>query len=303
MTRSLDTIRIAQLSDTHFLEPGRAPEGGFAYDTSAAFDAVLADLESQPPFDLVVVTGDIADHGEPAQYLAAADAFDQITAPVHVCPGNHDQDVAFHGSLDRPRIGTERVIEQGNWCFLFVDSNSGIMHLDASGRLVDPDDYGDRLHANGSLGAQERAWIQQMCATTDAEHVFIWIHHPPGVVVGMSRDDSYEADWRELIVQLPNVRGLGAGHTHVPAHYDFEGRTVYVCSAFKNNFDLDAETMLPPGYRSYAFHADGAVESQVHNVDDPQWPRSPLGRAVVSLMRGELSWDDFDAIVARKRVS
>ena len=34
-------VRVAQLSDTHFLEPGLDPEGGHGYDTLAAFDAVL----------------------------------------------------------------------------------------------------------------------------------------------------------------------------------------------------------------------------------------------------------------------
>ena len=35
------TIRIGQLSDTHFLEDGAEPEGGFAYDTGAAFQITL----------------------------------------------------------------------------------------------------------------------------------------------------------------------------------------------------------------------------------------------------------------------
>ena len=48
-------LRIAQLSDTHFLAPGEAAEGGFAYDTAQAFEAVLAAVEDHDPYDLVVV--------------------------------------------------------------------------------------------------------------------------------------------------------------------------------------------------------------------------------------------------------
>ena len=304
MASTTTSIRIAQLSDTHFLEDGAEPEGGFAYDTAEAFDAVhdhLVDIINNESLDLIVVTGDVADHGRPAQYRRAADAFERFTVPVNVCPGNHDQDATFATGLGRPTIGTSRVIEAGNWCFLFVDSNAGVMVPDGSGRAVDPEDYEMRLHGNGSLGDRETSWIRDMCATTDAEHVFIWLHHPPGVTVGLAKDTTYANEWQALLADLPSVRGMGAGHTHVPAEYTFDGRPVFVSPSLKNNFDLEANTLLPPGYRTYEFAADGTISSVVHVVDDDRWPRHPIGRAVASLLRGELSWEQFDEIVARKQ--
>ncbi len=303
VTTATQPIRIAQLSDTHFLEAGEAPEGGFAYDTAEAFEAVRNHLASQAAHDLVVVTGDIADHGRAAQYRKAADAFSQIDAPVNVCPGNHDQDAAFTTGMGRPTVGTSRAIEIGAWCYLFVDSNAGVMVPHQSGRLVDPADYDERLHRNGSLGAREASWVSDMCAATSAEHVFIWLHHPPAAPVGLTSDSAYAAEWRGLIQSLPNVRGMAGGHTHVPAEYEFEGRPVFVCPALKNNFDLAAATLLPPGYRTYEFAADGSIASGLDFVDDPRWPRSPVGRAVIALLRGELTHAEFDAIVERKRAA
>ncbi len=303
MTDMTNTVRVAQLSDTHFLEEGSEAEGGFAYDTAEAFDAVFAHIGSHAPHDLVVVTGDVADHGRPAQYRRAADAFGRFASPVNVCPGNHDQDATFTAGLGRPAVGTSRAVEAGPWCFLFVDSNAGVMVPHPSGRHVDPMNYDDRLHGNGSLGEREASWVRDMCATTEAEHVFIWLHHPPDAPVGLTEDAAYAEEWRTLIVDLPAVRGLGGGHTHVPAEYDFEGRPVFVSPSLKNNFDLVANTLLPPGYRTYDFAADGTVTSDVHLVDDPRWPRHPIGRAVASLLRGELSWEQFDEIVARKRAA
>lgn len=296
-------VRVAQLSDTHFLEDGEEAEGGFAYDTTAAFAAVHADLEAQDSFDLIAVTGDIADHGRREQYRQAGDAFARFSAPVNVCPGNHDQNAVFGATLARPGVSTSRVIETGSWCFIFADSNSGAMSPDASGRLVDPASYDERLHGNGALGPRETAWIREMADTTIAEHVFVWIHHPPAAQVGLSQSDAYEAEWRALVGHLPKLRGIGAGHTHVPQQYELGGVPVYVCPALKNNFDLEAETMLPPGSRTYEFHPDGSITTEVRLTDDPQWPRHPLGRAVLALMRGELSWDDFNEIVARKRAA
>ncbi len=295
------TVRVAQLSDTHFLEADASPEGGFAYDTSEAFDAVYAHLEADEAFDLVAVTGDIADHGRVAQYRQAAEAFATLSAPVNICLGNHDQHAAFTTSVARPNVGTSRAIDLGNWCFLFADSNTGVMVDDGSGHLIDPENYDDRLHANGSLGQREASWLREMCATTTADHVFVWVHHPPAPTSGLSADEAYEAEWRTLIGDLTNVRGIGGGHTHIPDQYTFENVPVFVAPALKNNFDLDAQTMLPPGYRTYEFADDGTISSTVQLTDDPRWPRHPLGRAVTSLLRGELTWAEFDEIVARKQ--
>jgi len=172
-----------------------------------------------------------------------------------------------------------------------------------SGRFVDPADYDDRLHNNGVLGEREASWIRDMCAATRAEHVFIWLHHPPAATVGLTQSEAYTAEWRVLLGDLTNVRGMAGGHTHVPDAYHFEGVPIFVSPALKNNFDLLARTMLPPGYRTYEFTADGSVSGNVHLIDDERWPRHPLGRAVMSLMQGELTWGQFDEIVARKAAS
>jgi len=293
------TIRIGQLSDTHFLEDGAEPEGGFAYDTGAAFHAVNAHIASQPDLDLIVVTGDVADHGRPAQYRVAMEALEQLPVPVMVTPGNHDQDAAFRVGLGATKVSTPRVVHRQNWCFVFVDSNAGVMVDDGTGHKVDPD-YHDRLHRNGRLGSAESAWLRQVCAATDAEHVFVWVHHPPKARVTMDNDTSYDAEWAALLADLPIIRGIGAGHTHSPDTTELEGRPIYVCPSFKNNFDLDANTLLPPGWMSYGFEADGTVSHEVHLVDDERWPRHPLPRSVVALLNGELSNAEFQAIVDRK---
>lgn len=293
------TIRIGQLSDTHFLEPGEEPEGGYAYDIDAAYDAVLADIErhaSSEPFDLVVVTGDVADHGRAAQYRIAADAFARLPAPVVVTPGNHDADAEFVAGITQ----VPRVIERENWCFLLVDSNAGIMVDGADGNRVDPD-YEDRLWGNGLLGTAETDWVGQACAATEAEHVFVWLHHPIGTGNGaVGPTPAYEAEWRDLLAANPKIRGIGAGHTHMPTIVEFDGCPVHVCPSLKANFDAEVTTTLPPGWRSYLFHDDGTVSSEEQLVDGDDWPRRSLPRSVAALLRGEISHAEFDAIVARK---
>ena len=49
-----DPIRILQLSDTHFLEDEAEPEGGAAYNTDEAFDALIRHLADHHDLDLIV---------------------------------------------------------------------------------------------------------------------------------------------------------------------------------------------------------------------------------------------------------
>lgn len=296
------TIRIGQLSDTHFLAPGDDPEGGFGYDIDAAFDAVLGDIDRQhaeAALDLIVVTGDVADHGRAAQYQVAVEAFGRLPVPVVVTPGNHDQDALFSDGFADKTI-TPRVVDIENWSFLLVDSNAGIM-LDAQdGSRVDPE-YHDRLWGNGLLGSAEADWVRETCASTDAEHVFIWQHHPVGTgngVVGPT--PAFEREWQDLLAASPKIRGIGAGHTHMPNLIDFHGCPVHVCPSLKTNFDAEITTMLPPGWRTYCFEPDGTVTSETLLVDGDAWPRRTLPRSVAALLRGEISHEEFDAIVARK---
>ncbi len=294
----MTVLRVAQISDTHFLEDGAQAEGGAAYDTDAAWRVVSDDL-SDRPLDLVVVTGDIADHGRPAQYAKAAAALSELPVPVNTCPGNHDFIEPWQVHLGRPGVGTSRVMVLGPWAFVFVDSCDGLTVAEPSGLRADPPGQ-RRLHSNGTLGEREAAWIRRVCEATTAEYVFIWVHHPPGVPVPMSFDQSYSDEWASLVAELANIRGFGAGHTHIPDQYDFEGRPVFVSPSLKNNFSLDPQTWLPPGYRTYAFADDGTVTSDVQLIDDERWPRRPFGRALRSLFNGEITHDELAAIAARK---
>ncbi len=271
-----------------------------AYDTGVAFERVFEHLRTEG-LDHIVVTGDVADHGREAQYQVAAQSLSRFDVPVNLCPGNHDFDVPFRAGFDTGGLSTARVIEKGRWAFLFVDSNSGMMVASPSGEPVDPED-GSRLHANGSLSDAEATWVADACAATEADHVFVWLHHPPGVENHFQAAPAHDHSWTNLLADLPMIRGFGAGHLHMPTQWNIADRPVFLGPSLKNNFSLDEGTWLPPGYRTYEFHPDGSVESQVHLVDDETlWPRLPIGRALRSFFTGELSGDELAEIVARRQ--
>src|SRR4051812_32162339 len=77
---------LAQLSDLHLSDEDPAP-------TRALREAVSALLALSMPPDAVVLTGDLADHGRPAEYARLRAELERLPMPVHPLPGNHD-DVA-----------------------------------------------------------------------------------------------------------------------------------------------------------------------------------------------------------------
>jgi Icc protein len=80
-------LLIAQLSDLHVRPPGELYRG----------IAHLHQLDRGP--DLVVITGDLVDYGEPEEYANARALLSQLTIPYLVLPGNHDHREEFRAAF------------------------------------------------------------------------------------------------------------------------------------------------------------------------------------------------------------
>ncbi|MGH1492209.1 MAG: metallophosphoesterase family protein [Acidimicrobiales bacterium] len=287
-------ITITQLSDTHFSVPGNRSHGGFGYDTNETFRAVFDHAFAAGGTELAVVTGDVADHGQPDEYLVAIEALSRIPVPTNVLPGNHDFDTPLKVSVPRPGLNMDRTQRVGSWLFVFADSNHLGREIDDNGRLVDRQ---DRIEAEASLGETESAWIGEMIDASDAPNVFIWLHHPPGMP-GSYGSAVLDAEVADLVGRYPSIRGFGAGHIHSDSELEIAERPVFVCPALTISFDFENWTTLPPGYRTYRFDDDGSVESTCHLLDDARWPRIDLPEPVIRHFKGEMGWDELMAELA-----
>jgi 3',5'-cyclic AMP phosphodiesterase CpdA len=277
-------ISITQISDTHFSLPGNRSHGGFGYDTDAAwnttFDHAFVDTE---PTDLTVITGDLADHGDPDEYQVAVQHLSQVPTPTNILAGNHDRHIAMQSGVPRPGLTMDRVQRVGPWLFVFADTNHNGRTLNADGRLVD---HPERLHADGRLGPAECGWISDIIETSDAEHIWLWMHHPPAVG-GVFHSSALNDDVSSLIATNPNIRGVGAGHVHSDIVTDIADRPVFVCPALTIGIDMVNWTALPPGYRTYRFHEDGSVDSECHLLDADAWPRFRLPEQAIRRLSGD----------------
>jgi Calcineurin-like phosphoesterase len=78
-------VLLAQLSDPHLTTGVLA-----ARPAERAHQALARVRALQPRPDCLVITGDLADNGQAAEYEATLALLERLDPPVHVVPGNHD---------------------------------------------------------------------------------------------------------------------------------------------------------------------------------------------------------------------
>ncbi|TDC99080.1 phosphodiesterase [Nonomuraea deserti] len=230
------TLLLAQISDLHLDGTDRALRRA---------TRIMSYLRTLPrPVDAVLVTGDIADHGEEAEYEQAA----QILAapfPVLTCPGNHDARPAYRKALLRQPPGAGPVNEVhhiGDTAILMCDST-------IPGRN------------EGRLDSETLAWMHAtldgLAAGTPA---LIAFHQPPAELHHPLPDSQRlegTGDLAALLDAHPQVVAVLTGHAHTAAASTFAGRPLIVAPAVTWTLrlpwegDEPADREQPPGL---AFH-------------------------------------------------
>ena len=212
---------IAHLTDTHF---GDRP--GVTERIERVVDAV-ATLEP----DVVLVTGDVADHGTAEEYAEASTVLGRLSVPVLWCPGNHDVREALAESLFGAPSNEplDVVFEVGGFRFVLLDS------------LVPAQD-GRRIN-HGELADATLDWL---AATLEASSLptFVALHHPP-VALGIDWIDEIrlrDPERLEAIVAAhPHVLATLVGHAHTAAATTFGGRPLLVGGGISSTVPLPAE--------------------------------------------------------------
>jgi 3',5'-cyclic AMP phosphodiesterase CpdA len=226
---------VAHVSDTHC--------GNDVQDPTARLALVMDHLLAMDPRpDVLVVTGDVADHGLAEEYAAARAWLDRWPGPVAVCPGNHDVRAAYVAGLGRE---ARTVLDTGGYRFVMLDSL-----IDAvDGRRVD----------EGRLGSEQLDWLDQQLGASD-DPAFVCLHHPP-TTIGVSLMDPIRlVDGDDLAAVLdhhPHVLALLVGHAHTMGTATFAGRPLLIGGGVVSTVPADAEPFdviwygAPP---SFALH-------------------------------------------------
>ncbi|WP_371501941.1 metallophosphoesterase [Kitasatospora sp. NBC_00374] len=248
-------IVIAHLSDIH-LDGGRRAE--------ERTRAVLAYLEGLP-YELaaVLVTGDIADHGLPAEYEQARRLL-VSRHPVLVLPGNHDHRAAFRGVLLGQAGSAEPVnrVHRGDG-FVIALCDSSVPGKD-----------------HGLLDDRTLAWLEgELVGTPDGVPVLVAFHHPPALLHEPFIDGIRqfgEDRLAELARRRPGIAGFLCGHAHTPAATTFAGRPLLVAPGVTSTLRLPWERRahpedfvhldLPPALAFHVLSGDGRLTTHFRTV-------------------------------------
>ena len=254
---------FAQLTDLHACEPGTLAYG--RVDTLPFAMRAVARLNAlRPRIEAVVISGDLAERGAPAEYEALRPVLDRLEMPWWPIPGNHDGAAFAHAFTDRmpgavPGVGYE--VRRGEHRFVLLDTSV-------------PGE------AHGLLDDARLEWLTQQFDGADRSPSLLVLHHPP-FDVGIAHMDRIGLRGRERLgaafAPAPPLAIL-CGHVHRTIHGTLSGVPAIVAPspAHAVAFDLSPDgpsefRMEPPGVLVHATRPGGLVTHTVF-VDEHEGP-------------------------------
>ena len=237
---------VAHLSDCHLGATDEAPAR-----LRRALDHVAA---CDPAPDVLVLSGDVADHGLDEEYRAAAELLSTVTIPLLVCPGNHD----VRGPFETYIGPVESVLDVGGYRLVALNS---LVDAPAGERI----DHGEL--ADGSLRRLDEA-------LADGRSTFVVLHHPPVDLHVDLMDPIKLVDAERLgavLARRPDAVAVLVGHAHTMAATTFAGVPVLVGGGLVSTIPTDAEDLPRIDYSqppTIAMHvlADGHLVSHWRSI-------------------------------------
>jgi 3',5'-cyclic AMP phosphodiesterase CpdA len=209
---------VAHLSDSHIGATDDAPAR-----LRRALDHIAA---CTPQPDVLLLSGDLTDHGLDDEYEIAARLLSTVTIPLVTCPGNHDLRTRFVHHLGP----AESVTDVADYRLIALNS------------LVDAAE-GERID-HGELTEESLRLLHE--ALTTERPTFVALHHPP-VNLHIDLMDPIKlttADrLAEVLGQHRNVVAVLVGHAHTMAATTFAGVPVLVGGGLVSTVTTDAEDM------------------------------------------------------------
>ena len=251
-------IELIQITDCHLGE--QIGERLAGMDTDESLDLVLQAInyraQMDVPPELILATGDLANHESAAAYLRLQEKLNVLDAPSVWLPGNHDN---YQLMLDT--VGAEqapKLVSIGRWRIILLDSA-------VPGRVP------------GRLGEKQIQLLKSTLQEIEQDaHIMIALHHQPVNVGSEWIDKQRVADGEAFIEALSGDRRIKAvvwGHIH----QEFETRDMRVASARllaapstciqfeprQSDFKLHDNS---PGFRWFKLYNDGRFDTGVERL-------------------------------------
>jgi Icc protein len=268
-SRPAPTHVIAHLSDPHLLA-GDGPLAGHI-DTVEQLRKALARVEaSGEHIDLLVVSGDLADKGDPAAYELLRDLVEPVVerlgCAVVLTGGNHDE----RRPMARVLYGVDTDAPQ--------DTVTTVRGL----RVIAVDSAVPGYH-HGGFSDEQYAWLERELATPAEHGTVLVVHHAPITYRSpvMQLLDFDDVDRLRELVRGTDVRAVLSGHLHVTSFGTLGNVPVFVAGGVSYVDDVGAPRELlmavdgPQSWNLVEVHADHVVGTVVPIEQHKTWPPIP----------------------------
>lgn len=268
---------IAQLSDLHIRAPRDKVYG--CVDTAAMLRQAVTRLKSlATPPDLVLITGDLTDRGQPQEYDHLRALLADLPYPLFLIPGNHDRRIALRAAF---AAADTRFPAEGPIQYVVDDFEVRLIALDS----VDEGEH------HGELGWERLRWVDERLAEAPERPTIIFMHHPPFHTGYAAMDRIACRDGHQLgavIEKHPQVQRVLCGHVHRPIQVPWHGTLGCVAPSTAHQMSLDFRpdsdeqfTLEPPGFLLH-WHQPGSLMA-THTCVTGHFPahdiRSALARS------------------------
>lgn len=289
-----DAIRIAVITDIHFLDKQLAVEGKAlsAYEQStgrnvddlhAVLDVVLKNLQEAAP-DLLLVTGDITNHGERQSHLGFIEKLRPLQAQgirILVIPGNHDINIPDAKAYEGDKVIPAETISKDDFAALYAPFG----YAEALER--------DKASLSYMVEINESVWL--LCFDTNRYEE----HTTRSITGGRIHPETME--WALDILREAEEKGitvLGMMHHGLVEHMLYQAAFFpqYLVDEWEKNADLLADAGLKVMFTGH-FHAnditmrtspDGNV---IYDVETASLAQYPFAYRMMELTRTGLSID------------
>jgi len=252
----MTALAILQITDLHIL-PG-LDETFLGINTEHYFHAILEQAFAEHhQFDLILVTGDLAQNPCPASYQRILQKLEATNTPCICLPGNHDDYELMQHVFNTPQVNCQKQVLLENWQLICLNSQI-------------PSATG------GRLSKQELLFLEYCLTSNPNHHALIAVHHNCLETKSVWLDTMIIENSEEFLMILkkyPQAKAVTFGHIHQAMDITIGALRIFgtpsTCFQFtpkSKTFSLDTTT---PGYRIIKLHPDGRIDTEIRRLREP----------------------------------
>lgn len=222
-------LKIIVLSDLHIVPEGKLSHG---LDTTERLETGIAFVNKHHgDADLIVLAGDLADHGEKEAYVRLQNSIKGFAKPPVLTLGNHDSSAVFKEQFGDAHVNAE---------------TGKLDHaIDQNGHRVIVLDTSVPGQAAGRLEQAQLEWLKNSLKEAADKPVIVIMHHnitPLGVPTDSIILENGEA-FADVLASHDNIRQVVSGHVHMSTSGTLKG--VPFCTIAGGHYNIEPTLGVP----------------------------------------------------------